>query len=279
LNDIALPEEEVTNWLASLQLLQNIPFNNLVADVRMLPVESMRFFYIDPSWTNSAIDGALSIGNSTSLELMFTQMVSDQLKNDSSDAALTLRDGLGDVFDPLNLYNSTLQVGLLLRSEIVSNWPALTIMPTYEDKSISTDPIRFENIGAGILLCIFPAVPTQIEVREPPQGVEFGVFEGGNQLKLFLRGLGENGLASGAQIKQDGQQCEYVFDDDSFRDKDNGVLDITKIVSDIKTILGAEGVDALSQDKKFSPAEFALQFVKTAQKVTIKTDPNYQKQN
>ena len=52
----------VTGWLAKLYLLYGVPFNTLVPDHRMLPMESVRFFYIDENWLTALLNGALSIG-------------------------------------------------------------------------------------------------------------------------------------------------------------------------------------------------------------------------
>ena len=54
--------DAVAQWLAQLALFENVPFDHLVPDPRMLPVESIRFFYVDPGWTGALLDGALAIG-------------------------------------------------------------------------------------------------------------------------------------------------------------------------------------------------------------------------
>ena len=53
--------DDVQRWLGQLLLLQSLPFNNLVADARMLPPESIRFFFLDRNWLDSLLDGALSV--------------------------------------------------------------------------------------------------------------------------------------------------------------------------------------------------------------------------
>jgi len=70
-NDPNLPEmkeaaavpEEVTSWLGRLVLLYGVPLHYLVPDEEMLPAESLRFFYLDPIWLQSLVQGACSIGN------------------------------------------------------------------------------------------------------------------------------------------------------------------------------------------------------------------------
>jgi hypothetical protein len=71
--------DPVTDWLARLALLHGVPFRHLVPDERMLPVESVRFFYLDPNWIAALIDGALSIGVEGSRDLELQQTVSAAL--------------------------------------------------------------------------------------------------------------------------------------------------------------------------------------------------------
>lgn len=55
-------ENHVIDFIARLALLDNIPFQYLVPDERLLPQESLRFFHIDNNWIRALIDGVLSIG-------------------------------------------------------------------------------------------------------------------------------------------------------------------------------------------------------------------------
>ena len=53
--------DPVADWLANLALLYPVPFSHLVPDPRMLPVDSIRFFYVDPDWVDALEAGACSI--------------------------------------------------------------------------------------------------------------------------------------------------------------------------------------------------------------------------
>ena len=59
--DLELPQT-VTKWFADLALLHGIPFSYLVPDERMLPLESIRFFWVDWRWIECLLDGAFSVG-------------------------------------------------------------------------------------------------------------------------------------------------------------------------------------------------------------------------
>src|SRR5271165_5551495 len=56
------------SFLAHLRLLVGVPFDYLVPDSRLLPDESIRFFYMDRSWTDRLVDGAIAVGKIGSRE-------------------------------------------------------------------------------------------------------------------------------------------------------------------------------------------------------------------
>src|SRR5215469_1534145 len=60
------PEAEMPpymeSFLAHLRLLVGVPFENMIPDPRMLSDESIRFFYLDRSWTDRLVDGAIAVG-------------------------------------------------------------------------------------------------------------------------------------------------------------------------------------------------------------------------
>lgn len=56
----AIPEA-VFNWLKEIPLLKGIPFHYLIADERLLPIDSIRFFQINWQWIWAFIDGAFSL--------------------------------------------------------------------------------------------------------------------------------------------------------------------------------------------------------------------------
>src|SRR5271170_1557219 len=50
------------SFLAHVRLLVGVPFEYLVPDPNFLPDESIRFFFLDRSWTDRAVDGAVAVG-------------------------------------------------------------------------------------------------------------------------------------------------------------------------------------------------------------------------
>ena len=60
------PEAEMPpymeSFLAHLRVLIGVPFEYLVPDPRLLADESIRFFFLDRSWADRVVDGAIAVG-------------------------------------------------------------------------------------------------------------------------------------------------------------------------------------------------------------------------
>src|SRR5689334_889616 len=56
------------SFLAHLRLLVGVPFEYMVPDPRLLPAESIRFFYVDRSWADRLVDGTIAVGKVGSRE-------------------------------------------------------------------------------------------------------------------------------------------------------------------------------------------------------------------
>jgi hypothetical protein len=96
---------DITSWFADLALLKRVPFNYLVPDEKMLPQESIRFFFMDPEWIRCLHDGAFSIG----------RVLPSDHKRDAAHDQNLLAAAHGTV------------TGFLMRSEVVSGWPDLLV--------------------------------------------------------------------------------------------------------------------------------------------------------
>lgn len=161
----ALPEV-VAEWVAALRRLEPVPFRYLVPDERMLPVESIRFFQVDPLWLDCAVDGAFSIGRSHGPADGQSASAGDQ--SDRPDQS--------DQSDLKNPPPPAPVSGLLLRSAAVSGWPLLQM--TARSGGTPASPlktIRFERLTPDILLCLFDSVPGSIEIFLPRETLHFGL--------------------------------------------------------------------------------------------------------
>lgn len=165
----------VANWLGQLQLLYGVPFVHLVADVHMLPAESIRFFYLDPNWINALTDGALCIGLGTSKESSTQASLTDQLEQMAAAAALSYRaDSLGQ---PAPAPATGPTGGFLIRSALIKGWPGLVVSGTSGGNDVPL--LRSDHLAADVLFCLFNGVPDTITLAEPHEGLEFGVDDNG----------------------------------------------------------------------------------------------------
>ena len=72
-------------------LLYRVPFTNLVADERMLPPDSMRFFYLDPGWLKCLLEGACSVGRSCSRDELVDEYLRDKFLDFAIEQSLEVR--------------------------------------------------------------------------------------------------------------------------------------------------------------------------------------------
>ncbi len=107
-SSLAPPPPEVSTWFDQRNVLKGVPFNYLVPDSRMLPDESIRFFEVDPLWTDCLLDGAFSLGRVTEVDHQqdYQHIIADNRYPNMS--------------------------GLLIRSEAVSGWPGLLVDAYYK---------------------------------------------------------------------------------------------------------------------------------------------------
>lgn len=173
----------LADWLARLRLLYGVPFNYLVPDSRLLPQESVRFFYIDRNFTDRLVDGALSVGKTTTREYAQAQATHGAMRVKVDDEERVLRPRLrkpGDVWRIEATTPPADLTGLLLRSRAVSGWPGLEVK-AYRDITASNPQgrhlplLRMDRLAPDVLLCIFEGVPTRVDVEEPREGIQFGV--------------------------------------------------------------------------------------------------------
>src|SRR5512147_1252660 len=73
---------ELRRFLARLRLLHDIPFSYLVPDADLLPIESIRFFYIDRAWTDALVQGVLSVGTITTADRAQLEAVYPHIRNE-----------------------------------------------------------------------------------------------------------------------------------------------------------------------------------------------------
>jgi hypothetical protein len=241
-------------WLARLRLLERVPFHYLVPHEEMLPLESIRFFYLNRDFLDAAVDGALSLGGTATRDRAHLESVYAELRDaiDAQERKLwaertntTPEEGAAEVV-----------TGFLLRSRAVSGWPSLHVR-AYRKGSSGTDeevrPLRLERLAPAVLLAVFDGVPTLVEVEEPRSGVQFGVDPAGPGDPADSRWATVRLPATG-QPKTD-PQGKPVRVRVPFRPGAPGVIDVTALGEKLRAAGQPELGTALE------PAELALQLM------------------
>jgi hypothetical protein len=204
------PEAEMPpymeSFLAHLRLLVGVPFDYLVPDERLLPDESIRFFYIDRSWTDRLVDGAVAVGKIGTREQAHHQAhapaVNQQL-DQSERIVRALQRGIAD-FATLKSNNDNspaaadVITGFLLRSQAVSGWPSMDVRAYSRDIAEpldAADPkvfplqlktLRLELLSPSVMLALFQGVPQLLLLEEPHHGIQFGIHVNGSDT-VYLR--------------------------------------------------------------------------------------------
>lgn len=165
------------NWIAKVSLLNNVPFNHLVPDSRMLPAESIRFFYIDTNWLNALADGALSVGLQSSRDVLYHSILHSSIKQKALSTAQNLRSQLTGFSYAESSSDDDTITGFLIRSALVAGWPGLVIRAYSGGQQVQ--PLRMQQLSSTVLLCLFQGVPETLTLSEPQQGLRFGVEDDG----------------------------------------------------------------------------------------------------
>ncbi|MFE7608517.1 hypothetical protein [Streptomyces celluloflavus] len=139
--------------LTELRTLRSVPFSSLMPDFRMLPEESLRLFRVDPVWLDALLAGARDVAVHTSL---------DQRCDRSLRTATQSGDRSGY---PV--------AGLLMRSDLVPAWPDMIVVAKKGTRELTE--IRREPVASDILLCLYDDVPDHVLIREPSEGIHFGI--------------------------------------------------------------------------------------------------------
>lgn len=199
--DILAP---IDAWLTSLVNLVPVPFSHLVANPALLPVESIRFFFIDPNWIDALIAGATSVPLQGSASLAVTALIRDRF--------------LAKASHPV--------AGLLLRSELVTGWPTLVITASRGGSPVTA--MRDDTLSSSVRLLLFGQIPDSVSIGEPYHGVQLGMdFDAQNNLSVTPRYV--NGSNIGAPVEGSSVTVNAP----------GGVLDLTGLQSTLASTLEA----------------------------------------
>src|SRR5262245_28707302 len=165
-------------------------------------MELIRFFYLDRSWADRLVDGALAVGKVGTREQAHHQAHAASVSRHLDHTERVVRDMQRARGPFLELKaaaprsEADVVTGFLLRSNAVSGWPHMDV-PAYRSviadnrqTGIAFDPkdpeivrqqlrtLRLERLAPSILLALFEGVPRLVTLEEPHHGVAFGVHGG-----------------------------------------------------------------------------------------------------
>ncbi|KAG4443039.1 hypothetical protein IFR05_001493 [Cadophora sp. M221] len=160
-NEFNITGENNTDWAAILKwitdrlYLNNIPAHILFPDPTFIPEESLRFFYIDDTWMDCLLDGALSVGNHVEKD---DDMVKTAIKQ------------LYNLYLTTTVPNTTIKpqipsYGFILRSQIVKVMPDLRITVnwnTIDDNDQRAKVCQWTRPDDHTLLCLLDRPPEEL---------------------------------------------------------------------------------------------------------------------
>lgn len=301
---LATPEETVATdsvleFLARLRMLEGVPFNTLVPDADLLPVESIRFFYLDRAWTDALVQGALSVGTANSLERAQLDRLYPKVEEEIDETERRVR---SPGSEPTLTGTAGVVTGFLMRSAAVAGWPGMHIRaydaePLDNDEDIAPEShsdrvklLRLERLAPSVLLALFDGIPNVLHIEEPRQGLQFGVRleQRENQAGLPIPGQWQafvpaRDVRTAGYVDDDGNPVEPDEDDPtaasllaaqipvSFRPGVGGVLDLTNTARSFADADGTGMTGAVVGDDadgvgdfgaEIDGAEFAMQMMR-----------------
>lgn len=243
------PQDEMLAWLTRLRLLNGVPFAYLIPHERFLPIESIRFFYVDRNWTDAAVDGALSVGTITSKDRAQLHSIYTQLRSKLDETERQEFQRRRKVQPTTPVFaggepRAEVLTGFLMRSRAVSGWPGLHV-DAWTDGSRETvvNIVRIERLAPAVLLALFDGVPGFITITEPRQGIQFGVEPDGGVRNVPVRD--DRGEETGDVVNV------------PFREGSPGVIHFQELRR--RMLDGGGDVD---EDGVFSSAELGLQMLR-----------------
>ncbi len=189
--------DAITAFLTGLSLLDSVPFSHLVPDSRMLPIESIRFFYVDASWIAALLAGAASLGIQSSLDLALHLALWPLLADavEVRRRGRLLRNGAGTAPPAAT---SAPQSGMLIRSQLISDWPQLTIAVSAGGQAVPI--VRDDDPAPSVRLCLFAGVPDSVTLAQPYHSLQLGIGAQGVELRVTGGTSGLIGAPTGSYL-------------------------------------------------------------------------------
>jgi hypothetical protein len=195
--------QSIVDWFQNLIRLNSIPFNYLVPDPGLLPLESLRFFQVDPTWLECVIDGAFGIGDVLTQEAHYQQCKEQILPC---------------------MKNLETVTGFLLRSQVIEHYPSLEIKGIdHQEKVLKL--LRLERLSNNVMICLFSGIVASITINQKPEALHFGFKANAQHKFVTLREPTTGDVLEYAE-------CELK--DSHWLDASLGVLNMVQLSQDMQ---------------------------------------------
>ena len=216
-------------WLKEICLLKHIPFNYLVPDPELLPVESIRFFALDNTWINCLINGAIALGDDANTEKKYCENYQE-----------TIRSKLDQPSVPIT--------GFIIHSEAIAYFPSLEIKG--KDKANnSLEILRLDRLGTHVMLCLFRGEVDSVTLNQKAEILHFGLETKKDTFFIQLRDpntaefLGE----------------QLILNPTHWRHRELNILAIAPLVTDLARQI-KEKIPSFAIDQ-FRSGQFAIELI------------------
>ena len=218
--------------------MQGIPLHYLIPNENMLPLESIKFFFLDWFWVESLLEGAFSIADS----------MNPAAKTDlEANTAIDIKD----------------ITGIILRSKLVADFPELKFeaseLSVENQKDISSkqqlEILRNERINEDTRLILFRGRARLIDLFLTPDGLHYQ-------------------LAENTQFKnEDGGEIEgKSFGKIPLKENPCSILDVAKTAERFMNNTGKNG--DTPQSNPMTSAQFGMQLMRGNTKIRFKINTN-----
>ncbi len=181
-------QEDAKTWLGRLTLLYGVPFHYLVPDEKMLPAESLRFFYVDPLWMEALLDGALSIGRSEDVRVLLNKVMAGTYTREQIAEARNIRRRQQAGADRSRnrcrrrrwrARSNSAAFCCARRSSTAGAGSRWVSFPLGEGRTASAPVfLRLERLARDVLFGLVEGHLQSLEILQPPEGLHFQVGEG-----------------------------------------------------------------------------------------------------
>ncbi|ORY08604.1 hypothetical protein BCR34DRAFT_603462 [Clohesyomyces aquaticus] len=157
----------IHSWISEKLYLSEIPAHILIPDPSFLPEESLRFFFIDDTWMDCLIDGALSIAN--------------HLERDDDRTRVEIKRAYNKYLETPVVEGIKPQIpcfGFFLRSEIVQVMPDIRIEVTWNSQDNRQSVCRYIRPDDHSIMCLLDRWPNELEeitLSQPPHQQRFSL--------------------------------------------------------------------------------------------------------